>query len=207
MTGWLLCGTTAGMAARKNYHHGNLRDALVEAARDVLTARGEEGLSLREVARAAGVSPAAPYHHFKTKEELLAAVVVSGFHETYLAMKDAQAVASPDPNDQLVAVGLGYIIFAVRHPAVFKLMFRRMDVAEQTLARIKDDTMNTGKALYDALAAVHQAKGLRRDVEVDAHLCWSVVHGLSMLYIEGVLVEQDPIKHARDVLVRLMGSF
>src|SRR5665213_3923660 len=95
-------------AESRPYHHGDLRRALVDAARRILEAEGPTALSLRAVAREAGVSPAAPYHHFKDKAELLDAVADEGWQMLDAGMAKAKAAA--DPRDKLTALGIAYVL-------------------------------------------------------------------------------------------------
>ena len=110
------------MYERQTYHHGDLRDALVRAARTILEKQGLAALSLRGAARAAGVSPAAPYHHFPDKHSLLDAVAVQGFDALTSAM-DKRMAKKKDPSARLDASGVGYVVFALENPALFRLMF------------------------------------------------------------------------------------
>src|ERR1041384_5256402 len=106
------------MAEARPYHHGDLGRALVDAARRLLEAEGPSALSLRAVAREAGVSPAAPYHHFKDKAELLDAVAQEGWDILQVKMKEAKN------NDtgvhQLTSIGLAYVCFARDNPALYR---------------------------------------------------------------------------------------
>src|SRR5215472_9150698 len=97
------------MAEARPYHHGDLRRALVDAARRILEAEGPTALSLRAVAREAGVSPAAPYHHFKDKAELLDAVAQEGWEMLDASM--AKAREDAEPRDKLTALGISYVCF------------------------------------------------------------------------------------------------
>jgi AcrR family transcriptional regulator len=112
-------GETFGAAA-KPYHHGDLRRALVEAAERVLEREGPQALSLRAVAREAGVSPAAPYHHFKDKSDLLKAIAEEGFHALSESLR---AALSQDPDESLSTIGLAYVRFARRNPALYRVMY------------------------------------------------------------------------------------
>src|ERR1700692_4235606 len=114
--------TQAALAASKPYHHGDLRRALLEAAEAILEREGPGGLSLRAVAREAGVSPAAPYHHFKDKDELLLAVGRNGFARLKAALAEA-ALSTEDRAARLPAIGLAYIEFAQAHPATYEVMY------------------------------------------------------------------------------------
>lgn len=104
------------------YHHGDLRRALVNAALTIVERDGLGALSLRAVAREAGVSPAAPYHHFKDKQELLLAVGSEGFDRLTDDMLEAKGKAA-DPKAALTALGVAYVCFAQKHPALYQLMW------------------------------------------------------------------------------------
>ena len=103
------------------YHHGDLRDALIAAAQDIMETEGLAALSLRAVSRRAGVSPAAPYHHFPDKQALLDAVAERGFDALTSAMTERMDRAG-DSAARLDASGIGYVAFAVANPALFGLM-------------------------------------------------------------------------------------
>jgi AcrR family transcriptional regulator len=105
------------------YHHGDLRPVLLEAGEAELADRGIEGFSLRGVAKRAGVSHAAPAHHFRDINGLLTALAAAAFRRFVDSQKARQKKAEGDPLSQLVAAGLGYIDFAMAHPALFRLMF------------------------------------------------------------------------------------
>jgi len=115
--------TAASRGKRGRYHHGDLRRALLDAALAVLTEADSRALTLREVARRAGVTHAAPYRHFTDKEALLAAVAEEGFHTLSEAMREAMGRAGDDPVERLEALGVGYVRFALAHPAHFEVMF------------------------------------------------------------------------------------
>src|SRR5476651_57964 len=104
------------------YHHGDLSRALVDAARRILEAEGAAALSLRAVAREAGVSPAAPYHHFKDKTELLEAVAHGGWDALSDAIVEARRSAA-NPAEGLTNIGVAYVNFARDNPALYRLMF------------------------------------------------------------------------------------
>src|ERR1041384_4118115 len=106
------------MAEARRYHHGDLRRALVEAARRLLESEGPSALSLRAVAREAGVSPAAPYHHFKDKAELLDAVAQEGWDLLNVQMREAKDKAET-VRAQMNALGVAYVCFARENPALY----------------------------------------------------------------------------------------
>ena len=114
----------APRAPRDTYHHGDLRRTLVSAAEELLAERGADGFSLREVARRAGVSPAAPAHHFGDSAGLLTAVATLGFEELAQSLLAGHKGAGSDPRARLVGQGVGYVRFALAYPGRFGLMFR-----------------------------------------------------------------------------------
>jgi AcrR family transcriptional regulator len=157
------------------YHHGDLSKALREAASSILETEGLEALSLRSVARRAGVSHAAPYRHYLNREALLADVATAGFEQ--LRQELIQAASAPGQEaDRIAHIGGAYVRFASRHGGLLRLMFgpqlpNRMDFpALATAADAIGDEI--GKALGD------RALGLA---------VWATVHGLSMLILEDVV--------------------
>ncbi len=110
-------------ATKRNYHHGDLHSALLEAALTVLDELGPQGLTIREVARRAGVSHAAPYRHFADKDALILAVVEQGFALMQDTMDARREAAPADPVHQFAASGLAYVDFALQHPAHYRVMF------------------------------------------------------------------------------------
>jgi AcrR family transcriptional regulator len=111
-----------GNAQVRPYHHGDLSRALVDAARRILEAEGAAALSLRAVAREAGVSPAAPYHHFKDKTELLEAVAHGGWETLSEVIAEARRSAS-NPTAGIADIGIAYVRFARENPALYRLMY------------------------------------------------------------------------------------
>jgi AcrR family transcriptional regulator len=110
-------------AVKSAYHHGDLRASLLEAALAIIEDTGPQGLTIREVARRAGVSHAAPYRHFTDKDELILAVVEQGFELMHANMMADKEAAGPDPVDQFAASGMAYLNFAMRFPAYYRVMF------------------------------------------------------------------------------------
>lgn len=174
------------MAARPkdSYHHGDLRAALLAALGDILREDGVSDISFREVARRAGVSHAAPAHHFKTRTGLLTAYAALGFEALGRAMEE-EAAGVVDPRHRLAAVGRGYVSFAARHDAQFLLMFRAGDVDPRDPAFMAANA-RAHAVLRDVVVACaeqgHLDKERARDLAVAA---WSLVHGLAALWIFG----------------------
>src|SRR2546430_4327077 len=109
------------MLPKATYHHGDLRAGLVRAAMELLEEGGETALSLRAIARGAGVSPAAPYRHYADREALVSAVAAVGYRQ--LAERLAAAHPAPSTPEQLASVGVAYVEFALAQPALFRMMF------------------------------------------------------------------------------------
>src|SRR6516165_8020124 len=105
------------------YHHRNLKEALVTAGRALLEEKGLRGFTLRECARRAQVSHAAPAHHFKSMDDLLAEIATRGYQELTAAMAAEARRAAPEPAARLVGQGVGYMAFAAANPMLFQLMF------------------------------------------------------------------------------------
>jgi AcrR family transcriptional regulator len=177
---------TTARGRRRSYHHGNLRVALVEAAVGLVAREGVEGLTLRGVARLAGVSPAAPYRHFADKRALLAAVAEEGFRRLASALH-----AAGDAVDALArfrARGPAYVAFATSHPSHFRVMFGR-ELADRSgypgledAARAAFDALVEG--VTDAQRAGVVAEGDPRELGLTA---WSAMHGLATLLLDGRL--------------------
>jgi AcrR family transcriptional regulator len=173
----------AARKTRKAYHHGDLRQQLMAVTEEIILEKGVDGFTLREAARRAGVSPAAPAHHFEDARGLLTAVALLGFQEFGEALRKADAAGGSDPERRLQAQGQAYVRFALEHPARFQLMFRRerLDVANAELAAV-------AKQSYDVLeGAVRAATGTPAGAELSpdgrGYLLanWSVVHGFAHL--------------------------
>lgn len=161
---------------KRPYHHGQLRDDLVAAALEIIANDGIRALSVREAARRAGVSPAAPFRHFKDKRALIAAVAVDATRACLEHTERALARVGPDPMQRFRAIGVAYIDFALAEPA----RFRAMD--EPQLAALKTDELN---ALRDLLAAA-----LRR--EVAAAFAQGITHGFEL---EAVVLAGQALAH------------
>jgi AcrR family transcriptional regulator len=184
---------------RGNYHHGDLRRALVDAALRALERHPAEDLSLRELGRELGVSPRAPYRHFATREELLAAVAVEGYR-TFGALTRARvAEAGADPLARLRAIAESYVLFAVEHRASFRVMYAPYATVEENAPELLE-TRAAGHREMMEIIAEGQAVGLLREGDPMqlALVLWSSMHGLAVLLTEGQLERYDrPIEAAK----------
>jgi AcrR family transcriptional regulator len=178
--------TMANETAARAYHHGDLRKALLVAAEAELAEKGVEGFTLRGCAKRAGVSHAAPAHHFKDAGALLTALAAEGFARFIAAMRKRQATAT-DAGGRLVAAGLGYVDFALANPALFGLMFssRRPDFSDPALSTAG---RNSFRVLTDAVQECTGADPFAdKGAMLDVAAAWSVVHGLAELLLSGQL--------------------
>ena len=168
------------------YHHGNLRQALLESAMEIVEQNGIEALSLREVARRANVSPAAPYHHFKDKAAILGELAQIGLER--LATNSRQAIVGiSHPLEKLNQIGVAYVLYAFDHPNQFKLMFSTElpqasaynfdDPAQTVLLEILRDCVKIG------CINIKDEQSLR----LAAIRSWALVHGLATLIVSGPL--------------------
>lgn len=173
--------------AKAAYHHGNLRAELLRAARDLLERHGVAGVTLRAAARSAGVSHAAPQHHFGDLTGLLSDLAAEGFHEM-VAELEAAATRADGP-DELAALGYAYVAYAAEHPAMFLLMFRSeaLDLTRPSLSlaiRLSRDVLARGAAGQRDPASEREYSRAVRGRVVRA---WAMVHGFAMLLLDGRL--------------------
>lgn len=168
------------MRQRKPYHHGHLRQTLLETAVRLIGEVGPAGFTLREVARRAGVSHNAPYRHFADREELLAAVAAQGFRELTQAMAQA-AARQPDALARLKHAGLAYVEFALRRPEHFAVMFDAPASERKT-----PDSAEAAKQAFETLVSLvrscqDEARLPAGDALRFALLAWTMVHGIAKL--------------------------
>jgi AcrR family transcriptional regulator len=182
------------------YHHGDLRNALIDAGLNALEAQDASELSLRALARDLGVSANAVYRHFADKDALLSALAAEGFRRFAREQREAREQIATNP----VATGLGYIRFAQRHPALFRLMFGRFtracdsaelqEAALTAFGQLLEDSRSTqappaagGEVNAGPSAAASAGEAIDEATMLRAIARWSLVHGLSHLMLEGQL--------------------
>lgn len=172
-------------SAEKPYHHGNLREALIESGLLVLAENGHAGLTLRAVAQRAGVSHAAPAHHFSSAKGLLTAMATSAFARFEAALASGRSTAGDDPVAQIRAMGRVYLAFARKHPEQFRLMFTaaKLDWADAELRAVAHKAYGHLEAIARPAADAMGAQTDTERTEVE-YLIWSVVHGFAHLAIE-----------------------
>lgn len=170
------------------YHHGDLQSALLEAGLAVLERDGLDALSLRAVARTAGVSHAAPYHHYADKTALLAAIAAHGFD---LLHEEIAARGTGTPADRLQTAAVTYVGFAVENPELFRLMF--------------SGAVSPHEAHAELRAAASRAYGhitASLSDETAAVAVWSLVHGLAMLLLDAQIGGAVPSRSAAEKRAR-----
>jgi AcrR family transcriptional regulator len=161
----------------------DLRRTVLDASLELIEDEGLSALSMREVARRAGVSHQAPYHHFQDREGILAAIATEGFERLHAAMKRATAKAT-DPVDRLNAIGAAYLTFAVRYSSHFKIMFRSELVAMDRYPELS----SIAEAAFEFVASVIGEAAIRRGAKDPLPYviaAWSLAHGAATLLLEG----------------------
>jgi AcrR family transcriptional regulator len=191
------------------YHHGDLRRALIDTALAMVTEEGAWNFTLREVARRAGVSHAAPYNHFVDKSALLAEVAALGFQSLRQTLEAAARRQPRSARQAFAAIGAAYVRFGVEHPAHYRLMFGA-ELADEARHPTLQAASDAAFAVLTGVLERGQASGhVRRDpVRDQALAAWSLVHGLTTLLIDqrvsflGVSIAEAE-RHARLAVMAL----
>ena len=172
-------------AKRKaDYHHGNLRRALIDAAVSAIAKRGVDALNLRQLAARAGVTPGAPYHHFTDREELLAAIAEEGFGRLGAELIAGRDAAGDEASARLEALGRAYINFAISCPGYFRVMFHGDGKSSGPSA----PGLRAFHLLRDAVLACQEAgTAPAGDPSALVLTAWSAVHGFATLWVDGAL--------------------
>lgn len=174
---WSRNGETRG------YHHGNLREALMQATLALIAEKGVAGVTFAEAARRAGVSAAAPYRHFRDRDELLAAVATAGFDRLAQALEAAWQKGRPTPAQAYERVGRAYLDFARRHPADYAAMFEAGLPAEahEGLKQAGDRAFGVLREAAEVLVSHIPGPGRPPALMVALHT-WSLAHGVASLF-------------------------
>jgi AcrR family transcriptional regulator len=172
--------------ARRGYHHGNLREALMKAALDLIAAKGPAGFTFAEAARAAGVSPAAPYRHYRDRDALMADVARHAFELFEAKLKQAWAGGTPDPFTAFERLGRAYLAFARSEPAQYSAMFES-GLSFQAFPDLQIAGDRAFNVLRDACSALiaTMPEGKRPPVMMMALHIWSLSHGIASLFGRG----------------------
>lgn len=180
---------------RRSYHHGDLRAALLKAATEELDEHGVEGFTLRSCARRAGVSHAAPAHHFGDVTGLLTAVAINAFQGLATSMRREVERAEPGSIGHPIAAALGYVLYALDSPSEFKLMFR-VERLDQASADLRNSGQSAFRIAADSVAAYAGVDEAMTDPVLTRRVValWSLAHGMA-----GLLLAQQlgPLENAR----------
>ena len=164
----------------KTYHHGDLKNTLIQAGLAILAAEGYAALSLRKVARHAGVSHTAPYNHFANKDALIGAIAAEGFNRLAQSMMRAMAPSPDDPRQQLLEIGWGYVQFALENPDHLRVMF--LDISGgMTLGQLPEHVDPFAILLRTMQACQAAGVVVAGDSMQLAFAAWSMVHGTAVL--------------------------
>jgi AcrR family transcriptional regulator len=184
---------------RKSYHHGDLRNALLKAAREVLEERGPSDLGLREISRRVGVSAPSAYHHFPSREALALGLAEQGARE----MAAALMVKPGAGNDTLLPYGEAYVAFARANPALYRLMFGEGFPA---VSQYSEAVRELRQRSYDIMKSALENRLPAEVVPVAGLFLWAIVHGLGLLLIDGQLENNDTPKDLVRQVLRLAGT-
>jgi AcrR family transcriptional regulator len=167
----------------RGYHHGNLREALIRAALELIATKGTAGFTFAEAARFAGVSPAAPYRHFRDRDELMASVALRGFEQFEAALTRAWDAGRPDAFTALDRLGKAYLDFARAQPAFYSAMFEGgVPVgASPSLRAASERAFAVLRGAADAICAAMPPAGRPPVLMVALHI-WTMAHGVASLF-------------------------
>jgi len=181
-------------AVKSDYHHENLKDALIDTALSMLDETGLESITLRELTSRLGASRTAVYRHFDSKEHLFQAVILKGFNKLDEVLKPVLLDRSKDVKQQLYAMGKAYIDFALQNKPLYRIMLGNQFENERENNCVLDQApVNTGFDALIALIVEAQEKGIFRkaDAQVQATTIWAMVHGQASLFIDGHPIMQN----------------
>src|SRR6195952_2010702 len=173
--------------AERGYHHGNLKEALLQAALDLIAKKGPAGFTFADAARLAGVSPAAPYRHFRDRDELLSSIAQRGFEQFEAALNAAWDDGRPDTVTAFERVGKAYLKFAREEPAFYSAMFESglaLDV-NPALQAAGERAFGIIRAAAERLAALAPPGIPRPPALMMALHIWSMSHGVASLFARG----------------------
>lgn len=198
------------MSNKQPYHHGNLYDALLKEANIILKRDGVEGLSLRKLGEALGVSRTAAYHHFANKNALLCALAEEGFHQLNYLMQDIPWAAKTNLDEYLIDLVEGYLNFAIEHPARYELMFgraiwQRMEPTSSLKSTAHDSFRAYAErmqALLDTINPEHTKQPLRV-----AQATWGMLHGLCRFMLDGIYGTSKDMSSVSQEAAAMLSSY
>src|ERR1700727_1063961 len=188
--------------AERGYHHGNLKEALLKAALDLIAKKGPAGFTFADAARMAGVSPAAPYRHFRDRDDLLSSIAQRGFEQFEAALTQAWDDGRPDTVTAFERVGRAYLAFARAEPAFYSAMFESGVPADHdpTLLAASERAFAIIRAAAERLAALAPPGTPRPPAMMMALHIWSMSHGVASLFARGDAARRKLPMSAEDLL-------
>jgi AcrR family transcriptional regulator len=185
----------------RGYHHGNLKEALVRAALELIAQKGPAGFTFAEAARWAGVSPAAPYRHFRDRDDLLANVALRGFEQFEMALAHAWDDGRPDALTALDRMGKAYLAFARAEPAYYSAMFESGVPPGSTpkLREAGDRAFAVLRGAAETLCAQMPLQGRPPALMVALHI-WAISHGVASLFGRGDAAQRSLPMSAEELL-------
>jgi len=188
--------------AERGYHHGNLKEALLQAALDLIAKKGPAGFTFADAARLAGVSPAAPYRHFRDRDELLSSIALRGFEQFEAMLSNAWDDGRPETVAAFERVGKAYLAFAREEPAFYSAMFESslpLDLTPALLAA-SERAFSVIRAAAERLAALAPPGVPRPPALMMALHIWSMSHGVASLFARGDAARRKLPMSAEDLL-------
>ena len=188
--------------AERGYHHGNLKEALLQAALGLIAEKGAAGFTFADAARMAGVSPAAPYRHFRDRDELLSSIAQRGFEQFEAVLTQAWDDGRPDTVTAFERVGKAYLAFARKEPAFYSAMFESglpVDL-NPTLLAASERAFGIIRAAAERLAALAPPGTPRPPAMMMALHIWSMSHGVASLFARGDAARRKLPMSAEDLL-------
>lgn len=174
----------------RRYHHGDLRRAIIDTAMEVMREERNWQFTLRDIARRAGVSHAAPYKHFPDKGALLTALAMIGFDQLRTTLIQAKSGAGGEPRTELLSMTRAYVDFGVDNPALYRLMFGA-EGGNPGDVHLSENAISVFDTVMEVLGRGQSAGAFRRRAVRDhATACWSLLHGMTMLSIDGLLLPE-----------------
>lgn len=197
------------VSPEKPYHHGSLPQTLIEVASELIGTEGIKNLSLRKIAKSAGVSQAAPYRHFDDKEHLLSEVAKAGFYKLNQEMK-ASPTFDTTPIETIESLSLGYIKFAQENPSYFRMMFSSELSVTMEKHSVKEQATTPIKLFIDAILDAQEINLINPHLptELIAMNLWSMIHGLAFLLLEKQLsIGENNIDNLREKTKKMLAMF
>ena len=181
----LVLEETGGFQMNKSYHHGNLREELINEATKVLHDHDIDSITMRKLGRSLGVSKAAPYRHFENKAALLAAVAAEGFRKMRSSFEETSNTGNPQI--ALSVVMERYISFATRNPGLYRLMFSR----EIFSLPVSEELLEAASKAYTGAKEILSSMNSSEKTAVSINTAWALVHGISLLINDNLLAVDE----------------